>query len=208
MLASARRTVGEGLRQLQTQMRFQFVPHRLPVLRRRFHHRLFDTALAQPLRQATQFAGGGAKAPALGQRLRFGDLAHHHHEHFLVHVDSCYFVGHVSSWWGRVERALDWWLRTVTRYCPFRQAVGQRAFIGSNTRSGPNSGTVSTYPERRRPSPFHSAMVRVTPTDFHFLWWAKGPCTLRAGSSLRLKSGYAQDDADGRSARCFFKLIS
>jgi molybdopterin molybdotransferase len=27
--------------------------------------------------------------------------------------------------------------------------------------------------------------------------------SLRAGSSLRLKSGYAQDDADGRSARCF-----
>jgi len=30
--------------------------------------------------------------------------------------------------------------------------------------------------------------------------------SLRAGSSLRLKSGYAPDDADGRSARCFFKL--
>jgi len=30
--------------------------------------------------------------------------------------------------------------------------------------------------------------------------------SLRAGSSLRLKNGYAQDDADGRSARCFFKL--
>ena len=25
--------------------------------------------------------------------------------------------------------------------------------------------------------------------------------------SLRLKSDYAQDDADGRSERCFFKLI-
>ena len=30
--------------------------------------------------------------------------------------------------------------------------------------------------------------------DFHFLWWAAGPWALRAGSSLRLKNGYAQDD--------------
>jgi len=36
--------------------------------------------------------------------------------------------------------------------------------------------------------------------------WEIPSTSLRAGSSLRLKSGYAQDDADGRSARCFFKL--
>jgi hypothetical protein len=37
---------------------------------------------------------------------------------------------------------------------------------------------------------------------------AESPCSAgsRAPTPVAAKSGYAQDDADGRGARCFFKL--
>jgi len=39
-------------------------------------------------------AGRGAEAPAFRLPLRRTDLAHHHHQHFLMYVDACYLISH------------------------------------------------------------------------------------------------------------------
>src|SRR5271165_56139 len=94
VLAPPRGTVGERLRQLQTQIRFQLQPHRAPVLGGRFHDHFFHSLLPQPARQSTQFTSQRAKSSSLRLPLRRTRFHHHYHQHFLVYVNACYLVRH------------------------------------------------------------------------------------------------------------------
>jgi hypothetical protein len=87
-LLAAWRTVAPRLGQVQRKVPFQRVPDWFPVLRRRFHHHLFDLPLLEPSQQMGQFRCGGAKFAPL--HLLRAWLYHDHHNHPFVNVDSCY----------------------------------------------------------------------------------------------------------------------
>lgn len=109
-LASFRRPIGVGLRQLQLAVSFQLMPDRLPVLRCRFHHRFAHLLLDQPLPQVAQLAGSCAELALLERELTFPcGIDDDHGQHALVYVDSCYKIRCVhwsilSVWRVTVER--------------------------------------------------------------------------------------------------------
>jgi hypothetical protein len=122
-----------SLRQMQfRKVRLQIQPHRLPVLRRRFHHHFGDAMFPQPADNMLSFSGPGSEAAALKLdgftcRVRYlvtGDC-HHYHQNFLVYVDACYRVRHnVLSGEEAAERAID------NDYAPLR-AHGPSSTDGS-----------------------------------------------------------------------------
>ena len=82
------------------------------------------------------------------------DFVNHHHQHFLVNIDSGDLVRHdlLPAWKGRtcgIEVKLSHAL------LPFPLGRAATHLWVQNARSGPYSVTVSTHPERRRPPPLH-----------------------------------------------------
>lgn len=75
----------------------QRVPHRSPVLRRRFHHDFLNLLVDEPLRQRTQLIGAGPHHPALKLIVALdGDIGHRHRQHPLVHIDPRNPVRHTA----------------------------------------------------------------------------------------------------------------
>src|ERR1700731_2938618 len=100
------------------------------------------------------FAGPGSEAAAFKRQLFRGRIRHHHHQHFLVNVDSCYLVGHgFLSGEEAAERAAIW------DYAPLRadalpRRKGSVTLFGSKRAFRIKLPTASTNPERSRPLPF------------------------------------------------------
>src|SRR5580692_1435502 len=69
-------------------MSFQPVPHRPPILRRRFHHHFAHPMLLQPGRQVADLALGRPKFTLDVRRCVSSGLTNHHRQHLLVHVDA------------------------------------------------------------------------------------------------------------------------
>src|SRR5580704_1813039 len=67
--AAARRPVGKCLRQKQIATAFQFLPDRLPVLRRRFHYRFAHALFPEPIVHRSQLLGGGPELALLELKL-------------------------------------------------------------------------------------------------------------------------------------------
>src|SRR5262249_27168920 len=65
-------------------------PPRPPVLRRRFHHRLFDSLLPQPRQKALQLVRQCDKSPSHWFLLRRTCVHHNYHQNFLVYVNPCH----------------------------------------------------------------------------------------------------------------------
>ena len=75
-------------------MRLQIEPHRLPVLRGRFHHHFGDSPFLQPTHHMPSFQLAGSKTSAfeldgLARGILYlgGHRGDHHHQHLLVNVD-------------------------------------------------------------------------------------------------------------------------
>src|SRR5271165_6428916 len=74
---------------------FQGSPHRLPILRRGFHHDLIHFPFQQPFGQQSQMLGASAKTPPFKLVLAFHlHVGHHHSQHLFMHVDSRYPISH------------------------------------------------------------------------------------------------------------------
>jgi len=79
---------------MQLKVRLQAVPHRTPILRRRFHDHLLNLLLLEPSRQMLQFAPRRAELPLLVYDLAIPLLAHYYRQHALMHVDACHAAIH------------------------------------------------------------------------------------------------------------------
>ena len=158
VLPPPRRPVGLGLRQVQLQVRFQLHSHRLPGLRRGFHHRFHDPPMLQPGAQAAQFAGRGPESPALALQLRLGprppppELSC---ERQFPLLSGTLFPPGVEAENARRETTTHRYM--LPRFPPGpAQPKRWRTLNGSNPRSGSNSLADAEAPERFRPQPFHA----------------------------------------------------
>src|SRR6516164_444477 len=96
-------------------------------------------------------------------------------------IDATLFSSDIVSSWrgsGRTRGKIVTHRHVLPPFLP-GGAASQR--LVQNAHSGSNSETASTYPERRRPSPFHVGFIIQRPPrpDFHPNWWAEGPCNTR-----------------------------
>src|SRR5882672_3163470 len=119
-------------------------------------------------------AGGGGESAAealVDFGCRIGD---HHHQHLLVHVHCCYVVGHCFLSGEEAADRANCGLRTPSCLCS--SSIGRATSHSSvqHARSGSNSLTASTYPERVRPLP----LLALSSVDFHHSRWAPGPWAL------------------------------
>src|SRR5262249_46737682 len=178
----------------------QRVPHRSPVLRRRFHHDFLDVAFDEPLRQAAQLPWAGVElAPFKPPFAFYFYVRHHHRERLLVYIDSGDPIWHTRLPAGaeNVPQLSYSGSRAVVRWTQWTPTVSLKC-----ARSGSSNSTASKSPLARSTSPLapapFSQRAPLTFMPFRELLSARG------NALLQLFAPVHGDAAESTVGRRFF----
>jgi hypothetical protein len=158
--ASGRYRVETGA-PLRRPLALQRLPHRAPVLRRRFHHHFVHSAFHEPRGQHPQGLGPRAHRASVKRVLPTGgDVSDHHREHPLVHINTGDPIAHHALLGARRERA------SFMRYSGSRAPTGPTYSLNSHAPDHPVA-PASTAPVHETISPRAPALFSPTRTNFH-----------------------------------------
>ena len=175
MQRSRRRTGAFPLLAERLPVPLQGCPDGFPILCRRFHHRFFHLLLDQPGSQQSQLRGVAAELSPLKLVLAVHfHFRHHHRQHSLMYVDSCYPVRHKPPLRAKAESVPKVTLRRVTGYRrsprrrPGRPIIRSTRTLRIRQLYGLNRSTALSI------SPLSTTAI-IPRSHFHEFSWAAGP---------------------------------